>query len=128
MKIFHGEFSSADATAAALGGTEPPYRFTLYPAGSKVALVLAATEQVVITDISLGSKTAMTFLKLFDGADAVADAGELIAIIESGTGHGGLFWTPSIPHRCQVGTYPKAIAQAAGQLDIVIRGIIESVA
>jgi hypothetical protein len=120
---FHGEFSSADASAL----TEANSRFSLYGGSSTSALALTANSLVQIADIviSVGS-TAIT-VTVYDGTDNVAGAGEKIVKINAPV-NGGLAWTRQAPHYCQQGTggipYPKVITSAAGQVDVVISGFI----
>jgi hypothetical protein len=118
---FHGEFSSADASAL----NEANSRITLYPAATVSALTLGATDQVVITSIQLTSAGAVT-VTLYDGADATVDAGEAIAL--AGLAANGFLNLSSdrVPHYCQAGTYPKVKASGAGAIKVIIRGWIES--
>lgn len=116
---FTGVFSSADASAL----NEANSRFTLYTVGSSTALVLAANERVVITDLAVvvGSALAVT---VYDGADAIVDAGEVILKGSFGT-NGGISQNLQVPHygsACQ--SYPKVKTGGAGQVDAVIRGVI----
>ena len=116
---FHGEFSSADASAL----SEANSRLSLYPPGSTSAITLASTDQVLITDIKVGVGATALTVTVYDGADATAGAGEVID-------KGGYAVNTSqsqnrvIGHYCQAGTYPKVKTSAAGQVDVILTGII----
>lgn len=118
--VFHGEFSSADATDATLT-TEAQHRLALYQDRSTTAITLAATDVVVILDIQFAALATTTLLNFYDGADNTIDAGESI-LKNTRT----LYGTAQFPrgYFCQPGTYPKMKAGAAGQVDATVRGII----
>lgn len=122
---FHGEFSSANASAL----TEANSRFTLYGADSgdgsgASALTLGASDIVMVTDITITGATAYT-IQLYDGANNVVDAGEQIVKATFLTTLTQFVWAAAFcPHYCQKGTYPKLIASATGQVDSTIRGFI----
>ena len=114
---FHGEFSSADASAL----SEANSRFTLYGAGSTTAITLNANDQIEITDISIASAGTNLTVQVYDGADATVDAGEAVyeAIVPTNTTQSKIIGTP---HVIQKGTYPKLKTSGAGQVDAVIHG------
>jgi len=116
---FHGEFSSADASAL----SEVNSRFALYASNSLAAVTLAANEQVLITDIDVVCGGTGLTVTLYDGADTTVSAGEQVL---KGTfaANGGISSHLLVPHYCQVGTYPKVKASAAGQVDVTVRGVI----
>jgi hypothetical protein len=119
---FHGEFSSADASAPA---DEAAARFAIYAAGSASALSsIGATDQFVITDIQLVPAAALT-VTVFDGANNAAGAGEIIlqGDFAAKENVNPRFETP---HYCQPGTFPKVITSGAGVIKGTIRGHIES--
>lgn len=116
---FHGEFSSADASAL----SEANSRFALYPAGSTSALTLAANERVVITDVAVVTGAALT-VTLYDGADTTASGGEQI-LKGSFAANGGISSALAVPHYGQTASYPKVKTSGAGQIDVTIRGVIE---
>jgi hypothetical protein len=122
---FHGEFSSTDASAL----SEANSRFTLYDAGNTPnAITLAANERVVITDfiVNYAGSTTRT-IQIYDGPDATADAGEKVwqgALAQNGNA----FAQFTVPHYCQTGPtngYPKVKTSGAGQIDVIIKGIIQ---
>lgn len=115
---FHGEFSSADASAL----SEANSRYALYAAGSTTALTLGSTQQVVVTDIFVLAGAALT-VQVYDGANNTVGAGEKLLQGNFGA-NGGVNEHAHIPHYCQVGTYPKVKTSAAGQIDSTIRGVI----
>lgn len=116
--IFHGEFSSADAS----GLSEENSRFTLYGAGSVSSLTIAAGDYVQVTDINIMTGGAMT-VEIYDGSDNTVDAGEKL-YEGSLPANGGICDTLSTQHVCQKGTYPKVKTSASGQIDVTIRGTI----
>lgn len=116
---FHGEFSSADASAL----TEANSRFNLYGQSSTSALTLGANDIVQIASASVASAGTNLTVTIYDGADATPGAGEVAvkAICPTNNTIAPYF---GIPHFCQKGTYPKVKASAAGQVDVQIRGTI----
>lgn len=113
---FHGEFSSADASAL----TEVNSRFTLYGVGSATGVTLGANDYVVVKDIVITTGAALT-VDIYDGANNAVAAGESIAkVIVNGT----IVLPLTVPHVCAKGTYPKVKTSGAGQVDVVIRGHI----
>ena len=116
---FHGEFSSADASAL----SEVNSRFSLYASNSLAAVTLAANEQVLIADIDVVCGGTGLTVTLYDGADTTVSAGEQVL---KGTfaANGGISSHLLVPHYCQVGTYPKVKTSAAGQVDVTVRGVI----
>jgi hypothetical protein len=116
--VFHGEFSSADASAL----TEPNSRFLLYGAGSTSAVTLNANDEVTVTDLKIMAGSALT-VTVYDGSDATADAGEVISAGDYAA-NGGEAQNFTAPHVCQKGTYPKLKASGAGTVKAQIRGYI----
>ncbi len=117
-KIFHGEFSSADASAL----TEPNSRVTLYDTAG-VAITLASTEQVVITDVTVIVGVDLA-VDLYDGANNVPAAGEYVwrgSMLAASQSASYQFKTA---HYCATGTYPKVKTGGAGQVDVIIHGFI----
>lgn len=117
---FHGEFSSADATALSEGTTA---RFALYGEGSATALTLDANDHVVIHQITVSSAATTALVQVYDGADVTVDAGE--------EAFGGIVPTNSVinvplpvPFVCQKASYPKVKASAAGNIRAQIHGTI----
>ena len=117
--LFHGEFSSADAS----GLNESQSRFALYGARSTAALTLNAADVVTITDISVSSGGTNLTVQVYDGADATVDAGELVfkGVVPTNSTQSMRLVTP---HECQVGKYPKIKTSGAGQVDVIIHGTI----
>lgn len=115
---FHGEFSSADASALTEATTA---RFVMYPPGSTVALTVGSNDQVIITDVAVFTVTAAAQPTIYDGADATAGSGEVVFATRSTTGAVQSF---TVPHFCQRGTYPKCKSASAAQIEAVIRGFI----
>lgn len=115
---FHGEFSSADASAL----SEANSRFTLYDTG-KNAITLAATERVVITDLFLSVGATAQVVQAYDGADNSVGNGERIAQVNLPV-NGSFTSNNTQPHFCALGTYPKIKTGAAGQVDGHIKGVI----
>jgi phage baseplate assembly protein gpV len=116
---FHGEFSSADASAL----NEANSRVLLYRGGSVAAYTLAATERVVITDFDVVCGASGLTVTLYDGDNTTVAAGETI---NKGTfaANGGISSHLTTPHFCQLGTWPKVKTSGAGQIDVTIRGVI----
>lgn len=127
-KPFHGEFSSADATAL----SEENARFTLYGnQGStvKTAITLASNEQVVITDIYVSVATGTPLVQIFDGSNNSPAAGEKIFEAKMADNTNGNIAPRErvalvTPHYCLQGTYPKCKADSAVQVYAIIRGVI----
>jgi hypothetical protein len=131
---FHGEFSSADASAL----SEANSRFTLFPAGfikAGTTITLKSSTEgtdtllgsvVIITDILISIGASALAVQVYDGADNTVDAGELVAkaqvLINTNTSI-RLF----VPHYCMAGTYPKVKTSGAGQVDVTIHGLISDV-
>lgn len=116
---FHGEFSSADASAPA---DDAAARVSLFGAGSASALTLATTDQVVVTDMAIETSAALT-VTVFDGANEAAGAGEIIYKGDVGTT--SAYAPPfTCPFYCQLGTYPHVLTSGAGQVDVQMRGYI----
>lgn len=114
---FHGEFTSSDAS----GLSEANSRFTLYDTG-KNAIALASNDQVVITDYLIVAGSALT-VQLYDGADTTVSAGERIAQGNLAA-NGGVSKTFHTPHYVKQATYPKVKTSGAGQVDVIIQGVI----
>jgi hypothetical protein len=107
-----GEFSSADATTAAVA--------TLYNAQG-VARPLTTGDRLVITDIFGVAASAAGLVVLFsdNDADGVIDAGERLFPF-SGSSSAQL----TTELYCKAGITPKVKAAAAGQVDLVFTGVI----
>lgn len=123
MRPFHGEFTSADASAL----SEENSRFALYlnkGTAAKTALTLASNEQVVITDIFVLAGAALT-VTLYDGANNTPAAGERI-LLANFSANGGCSSILHTGHACLGGTYPKVKTSGAGQIDATIRGYIQT--
>jgi beta-lactamase superfamily II metal-dependent hydrolase len=118
----HGEFTSTDAS----GLTEPNSRALLYGDGSTSAITLATTDQVVITSVLISVGASGIKVSVYDGADNTVDAGEKIAVASVGA-NGFVNYTLPVPHRCQVGTWPKVKTSASGQVDVTLHGYLTSV-
>ena len=71
---FRGEFTAVDPSTQVLN-TEPGHRFSLFVAGSTVAITLATGDRAMISDWVITSASADTFY-IYDGADINADVGE----------------------------------------------------
>jgi hypothetical protein len=126
---FHGEFSSANASAPA---NEPAARIKLYPAGSAVEITtLGINDQVIITDVQIQCASSIT-ASIFFGADENVGAGELVGkygFAPTGTSNIGLGC--NVPHKGPAQgsggagiPWPKIKTSGAGQIDVVIRGTI----
>lgn len=121
-RAFHGEFTSADASAL----SEANSRITLYSIENAGTITLASNERVVITDIFVLAGAALT-VTLYDGGDNSVAAGERI-LLGNFAANGGLNGPLATPHYCQRGPtngYPKVKTSGAGQVDVTIRGVIE---
>lgn len=120
--VFHGEFSSADAS----GLTEVTARFRLYPVRSKTELSVGSADVIIVEEVCIDySGATARQITIYDGSDVTADNGEIIsrATLSQNNhyGHHGAI----VPFECQAGTYPKVLAAGAGQVDVTIRGTIE---
>ena len=115
----HGDFSSADASAL----TETAARILLYGPDSTVAITLAATDWVVVSDLTISVGATAQTVTIYDGANNAAAAGEIIAVV---TLLAGTSITISLasPHYCKIGTWPKVDTGAAGQVDVSLHGFI----
>jgi hypothetical protein len=115
----HGDFSSADASAL----TETAARILLYGPDSTVAITLAATDWVVVSDISIAVGATALTVTVYDGVNNAAAAGEIIlrATVPAGITHTIQLATP---HYCKIGTWPKVITSAAGQVDVTLHGTL----
>ena len=109
---FHGEFSSADASAL----SEVNSRFALYASNSLAAVTLAANEQVLITDIDVVCGGTALTVTLYDGADTTVSAGEQVL---KGTfaANGGISSHLLVPHYCQKGLAFLPIAGGRARQD-----------
>lgn len=115
--LFHGEFTSADASAL----SEANSRITLYDV-TKTAITLAAGAYCVITDVTIVCGAALT-TTVYDGGNNTVAAGERIAQ-GNYAANGGESKSFLAPHYCAVGTYPKVKTSGAGQVDVIIHGFI----
>jgi hypothetical protein len=119
---FHGEFSSADASAL----NEANSRVLLYGPSSTTAITVGATDVVVVTGISVRVGATGMVATVYDGADNAPAAGEIL--------HKGTYPASGAPHVeslinshfCQVGTWPKVKGSVAGQIDVVLRGYVRT--
>lgn len=122
-KPFHGEFSSADATAL----SEEDSQFTLYDTAKNV-ITLANNDQVLITDLIVANNTGFNSVQftVYDGSDNSAGAGEKIyhANMDDAATSNPITMHFPVPHYCRVGTYPKMKTNLSGQVDAIIRGVI----
>lgn len=118
---FHGEFTSADASAL----SEANSRFALYQtvAGTRSAIALGVSDQVVITDIDIVVGGTGLTVTLYDGDNNTVAAGERI-LLGTFAANGGISAHLQVPHYCLTQSYPKLKASAAGQVDATIRGHI----
>jgi len=119
--LFHGEFNGTGADTPA---SEIAARFDLYEAGTGAAIVLAATDRIVITDCQTICNTSANVIQIFDGADTTVNDGERIfhAISGSvGTNAQVVFSTPRV---LAAGSYPKLRNSAATQVDASIHGYV----
>lgn len=118
---FHGEFTSADASAL----SEANSRFTLYktPAGTRATITLGPQDQVVITDVDIVVGGTGLTITLYDGDNNTVAAGERI-LLGTFAANGGLSAHLQTPHYCLTQSYPKLKASAAGQVDATIRGFV----
>jgi len=122
---FHGEFSSADASAL----NEANSRFSLYGANFVTggsAITLAATDIVVVLDVVIAAGAAGLAVWIYDGANNAVDAGEQIAkafLLANTT----VYPDFTLGHYCAAGTWPKVKTSGAGQVDVTINGTIVTV-
>lgn len=122
----HGYFSSADARAVTLD--EAGARIPMYlDNGSTDVVVLGTSDQVIITHVQTASVTGAQTIAVYDGSDDTAGADNIITFSRHAAAIGNNPQTFLTPHYCQVGTYPKVEAAAAGQLEVTIRGYIKRV-
>lgn len=119
-----GYFSAADARAATL--SEAQARILLFESkpASVAAVVLAATDIVLITGIVFMSAVTLV-ASLYDGSDDTIDAGERLWMSRHSAAGGNcspIIFMP--PLQCQAGTYPKIEADVTGQIDVMITGTV----
>ncbi|HYE76651.1 MAG TPA: hypothetical protein VEI97_01565 [bacterium] len=116
-----GEFSSADARAL----SESDARVTLYPASSTTALTLASTDvfRISAAVITAGT-TGNLIVTLYDGANASVAAGERLLRVSVLSNSTVVVPLPQAIY-CQAGTYPKVLADAAGDVNVTLTGAIE---
>jgi hypothetical protein len=118
--IVHGEFSSSDAS----GLSEVNSRFALYGGGATTALTLGTNDVVYVTGLIIACGSSPLTVSIYDGANNVVDAGEMIARATLAGGTTSVIdWTQS-PHKCQLSSYPKVKTSGAGQIDVVLNGTI----
>jgi hypothetical protein len=120
---FHGEFSSADASAL----TEANSRFTLYVPGTTTTLTVSTGDQVFVTGYALTAAGTTLQHTLYSGADATVDSGERLFEARQSNAQSGNF-PETEPKVCIVSTYPKWKTGAAGQVYIQISGYISRAA
>lgn len=114
---FRGVLSSADASAGAT------FTLTKEPTGG--SLSVGASDQLFIETMSLASASTLV-VSLFHGADATIDAGELIDIARTGSNAptAARRFEPPVP--LQRGEVPRLKCSNAGQIDVVIRGYVNT--
>lgn len=120
-----GSFESSDARTL----DEPTSRLTLYKMVDDVptAVTLAADDIVEISDLHAYVTTTM-IVSVYDGADNVVGAGELISKLSLSTlGANDVPMSFETPHKCSIGTYPKVITTLAGVVAVQLRGNLLSV-
>lgn len=117
---FHGEFTSADASAPA---NVAAATIALYGAGSTTAITVGANDQVLVTSIVITSAAAIT-VWIFDGTNTTVGAGEVILQGDFPVNGGVSYQDNVIPHYCQKGTFPLCKTSGAGAVKVTIRGTI----
>lgn len=118
---FHGEFSSADASAGTLT-TEASRRIQLYLGGASSTYALAASDQVIVTEF-FASSANPNQVTIYEGSDVTVDAGDTITYIRQTTVGGGLVF--GTPHFCRPGCCPKVVCGTTVVVDVTIRGVIK---
>jgi hypothetical protein len=116
----HGDFSSADASAL----TETAARILLYGPDSTVAITLAATDWVIVSDLTIAVGATALTVTIYDGVNNAAAAGEIIARTIQGAAS-TVTISLNVPHYCKLGTWPKVFTSAAGQVDVALHGTID---
>jgi hypothetical protein len=111
----HFEFSSADASAAAV--------VTIYN-NDGGARALAANERLVITDIHASAGGAVGLVDIFNGTGASPAVGERLFTFNLAATIGPAYPSLNTPAYCRKGVVPKVKAAAAGQLNVNGTGII----
>lgn len=120
---FRGVFTSADASSPS---NAPATVFTLYEVKGATTITLAATDEVIITDIiaTVGANISTT---IFEGADEnIASPSEIIAVVRGGTTVCATHRF-AVPHFCAAGVTPRCRTSGTGQVDCVIHGVIRKV-
>lgn len=116
--LLHGEFSSANASAL----TEAASRFALYGGGLTTALTLGAKDVVYVSALVIACGSNALTVTIYDGADNVADPGELVARVSLLAGTSSIIDFSQSARKCQIGTYIHLKTSGAGQIDGVLYG------
>jgi hypothetical protein len=114
-----GEFSAADATEPTLDETTA--RFTLYLDGTATTTTIGATDQFVLTGISVNSSAASQGYYVYGGSDDTK-AGDQLFVGSAGTAQGPAY--SGVRVAAVPGTYPKMEGSSGTQLDATIYGYI----
>lgn len=121
---FRGEFTAVDPSTQVLT-TETGHRFTLYAAGSTVAITLATGDRAMISDWVITSASADTFY-IYDGSDINADVGERLLTVRTVAGELTLMQSLQTPIVCQSASYPKCIGlTTASNVSATIFGVVK---
>lgn len=121
---FRGEFTAVDPSTQVLN-TEPGHRFSLFVAGSTVAITLATGDRAMISDWVITSASADTFY-IYDGADINADVGERLVTVRTVAGELTLTKSMQTPIVCQSASYPKMIGlTTASNVSASIYGVVK---
>jgi hypothetical protein len=120
---FHAEVPFGDCSTGVT--------FTLYIAGTATAFNIAATDQILITDINIYTGTTTLIITVFDGSatdDATLEAGEQIFKWTALSGGNGLSVSAMFrtPHYCKKGTYPRLLSSGAQSASAILHGLIVS--
>jgi hypothetical protein len=116
-EIVHFEFSTADATTAAV--------ITIY-SNDAVARPIQAGERLVITDIHVSGQANMV-VDVFNGVGASPGAGERLFNIVASTTVGTSYPSLTTPAYCSKNITPKVKASAAGNLVVIGTGVLVKV-
>src|SRR5439155_7067181 len=122
-----GEFASADASAL----SEAASRINLYPAGAlktDSVLVLGTTDVVYVTTLVLSAGASALEVTVYTGADATADAGEVLADVFLPVNGAIVVDLAQAPYRGPLGAggipYPKVKTSAAGAVRVQLFGTV----
>jgi hypothetical protein len=114
-----GEFSSADASAPTLD--EAGARFTLYLDGTSTTTTIGATDQFVLTGLSINSSGGTQGYYIYGGSDDTK-AGDQLFVGAAGTAQGPVYSGMKVA--AVPGTYPKMEVSSGVQMDATIYGYI----